>query len=941
MRLFLSGLLLSVSPAALAQDFPAWELDQPAAAEMPGELEVDNLDVVAEPVWDVRISSGLTTMMTGEALLVPMPGGQSFNGQVAMNRPTASGGRHLQIEFDQPGEGVLIHVGLNATYGRIWTAGGEFVIEPGPTGGSIMRTAPEEPLFDDGITDERIHAFSGIAEADVDGVQAGSDTLDFLYFYDADMITTHGWGLPDLAATDIGNLQTALTTSGVPLFSDLTQLQFMDVAQNYPSDDLLSDAGGRNGIFTNLQARVDALGIDVISLNRVYDSDRENFCGLGYVHNPTSDFTGRSHINVCHNGLTLAHETGHNMGLAHGIETDGSTGRPVDWARGFRIDSANAEGGIFTSVMAYGSGRRPQFSDPTIRCPERGSVCGIPLDPADNSVGSFAAEALRRYAVGFPAQAIPNRRLRSSVLPTSRFVATGSAATAFMTVINPNQVEGTNCIIEHHGPNREGFSFQPTDPATNALVGTADTPVNIPAGGAQTFLISLTPAADVTGVRFAPYASCDNVPMAEVSPGLNTVDLGADAAGGPDIIALSATIGNNGIVDVPDGRRGVFSVATVNLGGAGEVTVSARSLDPDLPATGQVCQTDAAGACLASPADSLTLNVGPNDTPTFGVFVRTTYATPFSARQRFQFQTQVGGVIRGSTSVAVRDAAAIVPPGAAAHAFSVTAFGTQTGTLASHATGYFDRFEIVSPPAMGSVELNASTGSYTYTAGALGGSDSFTYRVGNSSGWSPAMAATVNVTGLPLPVVSAFTIPDDTDGTFQVDLDDHADSNIEIDRFLLTTPPSATHTFDPLSGVLSINLPSDPGSVTFQFAAENRSGQGLAASGEVNVVAYDICAPANITRSRLQRRLGEIDVTTFGSVTMAEAESLGTTLCMTETGREAGQYIRFRNTDRRIQVLISLDNTEYDIYMANDGATNWEAIFSMCKAPGQSRMTPC
>jgi Metallo-peptidase family M12B Reprolysin-like/Bacterial Ig domain len=941
MRLLLSGLLLSVSPAALALDYSAWEFDLPAAAEMADEQEANIPVAVADPVWDVRISSDLTTMMTGETLRVPMPDGQSFNGQVTINRPTASGGRHLQIEFDQPGEGVLIHVGLNATYGRIWTAEGEFVIEPGPAGGSILRTAPEEPLFDDGIADERIHAFSDIAEAEVDGIQAGADTLDFLYFYDADMITTHGWGLPDLAATDIGNLQTALTTSGVPLFSDLTQLQFMDVAQDYASDDLLTDAGNRSGVFDGLQARVDSLGIDVISLNRVYDSDRESFCGLGYVHNPESDFTGRSHINVCHNGLTLAHETGHNMGLAHGIETDGSTGRPVDWARGFRIDSANADGGIFTSVMAYGSGRRPQFSDPTLRCPERGSVCGIPLDPADNSVGSYATEALRRYAVGFPAQAVPNRRLRSSVLPTSRFVTTGSAATAFMTVINPNQVDGTNCVIEHHGPNRENFSYQRTDPATNALVGTADTPVDIPAGAVQTFLISLTPAADVSGVRFAPYASCDNVPMAEVSPGLNTVDLGADAAGGPDIIALSATIGNNGIVDVPDGRRGVFSVATVNLGGAGDVTVSAQSLDPDLPATGQVCQTDAAGACMAPAADSLTLNIGPNETPTFGVFVRTTYATPFSARQRFQFQTQVGGVIRGSTSVAVRDAAAIVPPAATAHALTVTAFGSQTGNLASYATGYFDRFEVVTQPALGSVELNGSTGSYTYTAGALGGSDSFTYRAGNSSGWSPAMTATVTVNGLPLPVVSAFTIPDDTDGTFQVDLDDHADSNIEIDRFLLTSAPSISHTFDPLTGILNISLPSDPGSVTFEFAAENRSGQGTSAAGEVTVIAYDICAPSNITRSRLQRRLGEIDVTTFGAVSMAEAESLGTTLCMTETGREPGQFVRFRNTDRGIQVLIALDDTEYDIYMANDGATNWEAIFPMCKTVGESRLTAC
>ena len=941
MRFLLSGLLLSVSPMALAQEPAAWDIEIPAEAASIGDSSLSARDEAPDSVWPLRISPELSAMAAGQRLAVPMPDGQSLDGQVVTNRQTSWGGRHLQIDFGATGQGVLMHIGLNATYGRIWTGQGEFVIQPGSTGGLVLQTAPDEPLFDDGLADTRMHIRSSISETQPDGIQAGSDTLDFLYFYDVQMIETHGWGLPDLAATDIGNLETALTQSGVPLSSDLTQLQFMDVAVDYPSDDLLTDLYDRSGVFTGLQARIDSLGVDVLSLNRVYDSNRENFCGLGYVHDPTSNFTGRSHINVCHNGLTLAHETGHNMGLAHGIETDGTSGSPVDWARGFRIDSANSDGGIFTSVMAYGSGRVPQYSDPTVECPERGIVCGIPLDPADSSVGSYSTEALRRYAVGFPAQAVPNKRLRSSVLPTSRFVTTGNAATAFMTVINPNQVDGTNCIIEHHGPYRDSFSYQRTDPNTNALVGDANTSVTIPAGGFQTFLISLTPGADVSGVRFAPYASCDNVPMAAVSPGLNTVDLGADAAAGPDIIALNATLGNTGIVDVPDGRRGVFSVATINLGGAGDVTVSAQSLDPALPATGEVCQTDAGGVCLASPAASLTLNVGPNETPTFGVFVRTNHVTPFSARQRFQFRLEVNGIVRGSTSVAVRDQGPIVPPAATAHAFAVTAFEEASGALSSHVSGYYDRFEIVSQPTLGTVELNGSTGFYSYTAGSLGGSDSFTYRAGNPSGWSAPVAASVTVNALPLPVVSAFTLPDDTGGTFQVDLDDHADNSIKIDRFVLTSVPPATHSFDPLTGIINITLPADPGSVSFQFAGENQSGRGNAVTGAVDVVAYDICAPSNITRSRLQRRLEEIEVNTFGSVSMAEAEMLGTTLCMTETGREAGQFIRFRNTSRSIQVLISLDNTEYDIYMANDGATNWEAIFPMCKTPGQNRLSAC
>lgn len=952
MRILLTGLLMLIAPAAMAQDRLAWEFNVPdteRAADLEDQLPVGD---VSDFEWVLNVSEALTLSNEGQSIAVPMPFGALHEGHISENRTTASGGRHVHIDFGEPGQGALIHIGLNATFGRVWTDEGEYVIQPGDGDTVVMRVAPEEPFVHQPLDGSQLfQPVSQASQQNLDRPQAGTDTFDFLYFYDFEMIDVYGWGLPDLAATDIGNLQTALTQSRVPIFADLTQLSFMDIPQNYPSRDLLvDDAGPRAGYFTGLQARVDALGIDVISLNRPTTSanqGRDSFCGLGFVHNPLSNFTGRSHINVCHNGLTLAHETGHNMGLAHGLETDGTSGRPQAWARGFRIDSSSSDGGIFTSVMAYGSNRTPQFSDPTIRCPERGSVCGIPLDPNNISVGSYASEALRRWGTGFPAQGVPNRRLRSAVLPTSRFITTNTPATAFMTVINPNNVEGTNCIIEHHGPYRDSFTFQRTDPSTNAPVGNPNEAVNIPAGGFQTFVIGLTPGADVTGVRFAPYASCDNVPMAAVDPGLNTVDLGADTAAGPDLIALSATINNDGIVDVPDGRRGAFSVATINIGGAGDVTVRARSLAPGLPAIGEVCQTNAQSACLAAPTDSITLNIGANDTPTFAVFVRTTYATPFNPRERFQFQMEVGGQIRGSTSVAIRDGGAIVPPGATGHAFTIRAFDDHTGRLADHATGYFDRFEIVNQPSGGSVTLDTTTGAYAYTAGANAGGDSFTYRAGNSAGWSATQTASITITALPLPIVTAFTIEDDTDGTFTVDLDDHSDNSIEIDRFVLTTPPSGTHTFNPLTGVLSGSLPSTPGSYGFSFAAENRTGTSAAVNGTFNVVAYDACAPRDSTPGRISRRVSAITgLTTDGQASSDEIEVIATALCMETYDRNEGSFTRLRNTSLGLNFAVQLvsNRTRYRFYLStplNRNPNGWDYIFDMCKTGGSDQLTAC
>lgn len=944
--LFLPAFLLMSGPA-LAQSPALWDIELPAAdqTEEAGPLPVGEMADFAAPI---SLFPGLAAMRSGDQLTVPMPDGVPAQGTLISNVPTVTGGRYLQFELANGRGSVVIHSGLNSTFGRMWTGEEQYSIEPIAPGALILRTADDDYIpEDDGLEPEDFITFSRASANGPEAPSAGTDTLDFLYFYDFDMLDVYGWGVPDLAATDIGNLTTSLSNSGVPLMADLTQLQFMNVDIDYSSSALLTDAGNRSGVFSNVQTRVDNLGIDVISLNRPSATrpNRDDFCGLGYVHNPLSDFAGRSHINVCHNGLTLAHETGHNMGLAHGLETDGSSGRPEAWARGFRIDSSSADGGIFTSVMAYGSNRQTQFSDPTITCPERGSVCGIPLDPANSTVGSHATEALTRWATGFPSDGVPNTRLRSAVLPTSRYIATNSPATAFMTVINPSSVEGTNCIIEHHGPYRDSFTFQTTDPNTNQLTGTQNLAVNIPANGFQTFLVSITPSADITTtVRFAPYASCDNLPMALVAPGLNTIDLGADAAGGPDLVALSATLNSNGIVEVPGGRRGVFSVATLNLGGAGDVTVSALSLDPALPATGQVCQTDAGGACLAAPADSLTLNIGANESPTFGVFVRTNYVTPFSARQRFQFQMQVNGEVRGSTSVAVRDQGALVPPVVVGSSFSVTAYNEHQGNLASSATGYYDQFEIVAQPTGGTVSLNTSTGAYTYTAGGTAGSDQFTYRARNASGWSATMAASITINALQVPSLTAFNVEDDTEGTFTIDLDDHADGNIEIDRFVLTTPPSGTYSFNELTGVISGTLPDTVGAYGFTFTAENRSGQGTPVNGSFNVIAYDACAPTQSTPGRIARRLAQVDVTDTGTVTSDEIEVLATALCMEVYERTEGSFSRLRNPANGLDFAVQLvsNNTRYRFYINNTGGpAGWDYIFDMCKTAGQTRMATC
>jgi hypothetical protein len=101
----------------------------------------------------------------------------------------------------------------------------------------------------------------------------------------------------------------------------------------------------------------------------------------------------------------------------------------------------------------------------------------------------------------------------------------------------------------------------------------------------------------------------------------------------------------------------VFAVAAVNLGIDAMITASANAGTANLPVTLTVCQTNPqSGACLAAPGSSVTTDIQPNATPTFGIFVTGSAAVADSpgVNRVFVTFTDANGVLRGETSVAVR-----------------------------------------------------------------------------------------------------------------------------------------------------------------------------------------------------------------------------------------------------------------------------------------------
>jgi alpha-tubulin suppressor-like RCC1 family protein len=280
---------------------------------------------------------------------------------------------------------------------------------------------------------------------------------------------------------------------------------------------------------------------------------------------------------------------------------------------------------------------------------QKGTVYKIVVDGAGNAKGTCALSWTQVPA---------SPSLFAAVLPTSRSVLTGSTATAFATLVNGGNTTLTQCRIALPQAFPSTFSYQATTSA-NVPTGPADTPVDIPVGTSKSFVFSVTPTVDLNAAEVALVFACSNSPPAPSVLGLNTLTLSSSSVATPDILAIASTPSNDGIVTVPPSGTGVFAAAAVNIGAAGNVTVSVDDGGRNLPLTITLCRSDpATGACVGSakPAAIDSPAIAANEVLMISVFVKATGPVAFDPSiNRLQLRLKTDdGVTRGSTSVAVR-----------------------------------------------------------------------------------------------------------------------------------------------------------------------------------------------------------------------------------------------------------------------------------------------
>lgn len=251
--------------------------------------------------------------------------------------------------------------------------------------------------------------------------------------------------------------------------------------------------------------------------------------------------------------------------------------------------------------------------------------------------------------------------IAASVLPPSRHaVASGAPVTFFAAMVNQGASDAVNCRIEIAETGPFTYTYRAFDPATSSFTANPNTPVAIPAGGTQVFVLGFEFSGTMDRTAFEPAYVCDNGEALPVHA-LTNITLTASATPQPDILALASTNGEPGV----NGGYGnsVFAIAITNLNGQSgidvPVTISADAMDRTMFARFRVCEIDNQARCISPVEDQLTTSLSGRESRSFAIWVGGTYSFSPSFLDFVRIRTRVSdpatGELFGSTSVAHRN----------------------------------------------------------------------------------------------------------------------------------------------------------------------------------------------------------------------------------------------------------------------------------------------
>ena len=206
--------------------------------------------------------------------------------------------------------------------------------------------------------------------------------VDFLILYDDFTANRYGSNVQATMQSWVDNTNEAYRASQVDI-----QLRLVGLERYNPSATDISSKLNEIRRSRRVGQLRNQYGADFVSLVASRDG---NICGIG-------NFAVRSsaafNFTAAQCGyLTMAHELGHNMGLAHSRRQGNNGGARYRYGIGYGVDNS------FATVMAYPQAFRTRrrlnrFSDPNRNC--EGQRCGVPIGQNQESDAHTALNNVR------------------------------------------------------------------------------------------------------------------------------------------------------------------------------------------------------------------------------------------------------------------------------------------------------------------------------------------------------------------------------------------------------------------------------------------------------------------------------------------------------------------------------------------------------------------
>lgn len=239
------------------------------------------------------------------------------------------------------------------------------------------------------------------------GGQARAERVDLLVVYDS-YTQSYFRNQPDTAIRNwVAQVNTMYQNSQIDL-----QLRLVGTLKRDIAGTTMEQVLPRLRTDSTVAAKRNAVGADYVSM-----LSKTGNCGLGYFainRNYTHNVVGPK----C-GPMTLAHELGHNMGLAHSRRQGDTTGVRYGYGLGHGVD------GVFASLMSYaylfGVNRTAKFSNPDVTC--NGVPCGVAEGEDDQADAAKAINNVKTEIGAF----MPTRVW--SGLPVTADTSTDAAVT--------------------------------------------------------------------------------------------------------------------------------------------------------------------------------------------------------------------------------------------------------------------------------------------------------------------------------------------------------------------------------------------------------------------------------------------------------------------------------------------------------------------------------